>query len=105
MMDTWVGAVIDSFHALSMSRATGPLFMHLLNTQKVLFFHHKLTLCSLFFLIRRHSLPLLSAGLHLPPLHLLMLAVSTPSKRSASVTGKTCVNSRRGESAEPAERR
>ena len=53
----------------------------------------------------RLLLPLLSAGLHLPPLHLSMLAVSTPSKRSASVTGKTCVNSRREESVELAERR
>ncbi len=65
------------------------------------------SLINLFFLLNNHRLllPLLSAGLHSPPLHLSMLAVSTPSKRSASVTGKTCVNSRREESVELAERR
>ncbi len=65
------------------------------------------SLTNLFFLLNNHRLllPLLSAGPHLPPPHLSMPAVSTPSKRSASVTGKTCVNSRGEESVELAERR
>jgi len=43
----------------------------------------------------RHLLPPPSAGRHLLLQHLLMLAVSTLSRKSVSVTGKTCVNSRR----------
>lgn len=43
----------------------------------------------------RHSLPPPSVGRHLLLPHLLMLAVSTLSRKSVSVTGKTCVNSRR----------
>ena len=53
---------------------------------------------------RSSSRPLGSRPSSRPP-HPWMPAASTPSRRSASATGKTCASSRRGGAGEPAERR
>lgn len=70
-----------------------PLFVTSPSTNSILPYKHRL------------SSPPLSAGQPSQPPLLSMLAVSMPSKRSASVTGRTCVNSRREESVVPARRR